>query len=88
MISDDPAKALGHAKQEELFPERLKEIIGQPTTELELVSAYFVPTDAGVKSFVGFAKSGVKVKVPYELHWKRQMFRPCMLGMPSTARNY
>ena len=63
MISDDPAKGLGRAKQEDLFPERLKEIIGQPTTELELVSAYFVPTDAGVKSFVSFAKTGVKVKV-------------------------
>lgn len=63
MISDDPAKGLGRAKQEELFPERLKEIIGQPTTELELVSAYFVPTGAGVNSFVGFAKSGVQVKV-------------------------
>jgi len=63
MISDDPAKGLGRAKQEELFPERLKKIIGQPTTELELVSAYFVPTDAGVKSFVDFAKGGIKVKI-------------------------
>jgi len=63
MISDDPAKGLGRAKHEELFPERLKQVIGQPRTELELVSAYFVPTIPGVKSFVSLAEAGVKVKV-------------------------
>jgi cardiolipin synthase C len=63
IIRDDPLKGLGRAKPDELFPERLKAVIGQPTTELELVSAYFVPTNAGVTSFVSFAKSGVKVKV-------------------------
>jgi len=63
MVSDDPAKGLGRAKPEELFPQRLEKVIGEPTSELELVSAYFVPTDAGVKSFVGLAQSGVKVKV-------------------------
>src|SRR5205814_1993204 len=51
------------AKADELFPQRLKQIIGQPTTDFGLVSAYFVPTDAGVKSFVEFAQSGVNVKV-------------------------
>ena len=63
LISDDPAKGLGRAKPDQLFPERLKEVIGYPTMELELVSAYFVPSDAGVKSFVALAKNGVKVKV-------------------------
>jgi len=63
LISDDPAKALGRAAPEELFPQRLKEVIGQPTRELELVSAYFVPTESGVKSFVDFSANGVKVKV-------------------------
>jgi cardiolipin synthase C len=63
MVSDDPAKGLGRAEAEALFPQRLKNVIGQPKTDLELVSAYFVPTEAGVKSFVEFAKSGVKVKV-------------------------
>ena len=63
IVSDDPAKGLGRAKTAELFPQQLKELIGQPSTELELVSAYFVPTDAGVKSLVAFAQNGVKVKV-------------------------
>ncbi|HJT82571.1 MAG TPA: phospholipase D family protein [Chthoniobacterales bacterium] len=63
MVSDDPAKGLGRAKGKQLFPNRLKEVIGQPTRELELVSPYFVPTDDGVKSFVTLAESGVKVNV-------------------------
>lgn len=63
MVSDDPGKGLGRATKEELFPQRLKEVVGQPTRELELVSAYFVPTDDGVKSFVALAESGVKVTV-------------------------
>jgi len=63
MISDDPAKGLGRAAHDALFPQRLEEVIGQPVTELELVSAYFVPSKPGVGSFVSFAKSGVKVKV-------------------------
>jgi putative cardiolipin synthase len=63
MVSDDPAKGLGLAKVEELFPQRLEKVIGLPASELELVSAYFVPTDAGVKSLVALAQSSVKVKV-------------------------
>jgi putative cardiolipin synthase len=63
IVSDDPAKALGRLKFEELFPQRLKKIIGQPTRELELVSPYFVPTDEGAKSFVALAERGVKVNV-------------------------
>ena len=63
MVSDDPAKGLGRAKTDQMFPQRLKEVIGQPTRELELVSPYFVPTDDGVKSFVSLAESGVEVKV-------------------------
>ena len=63
IVSDDPLKGLGRAKPEELFPQRLKAIVGEPVRELELVSAYFVPTEAGVNALVGFAKNGVKVKV-------------------------
>jgi putative cardiolipin synthase len=40
IISDDPAKGLGRAAPDALFPERLKKVLGQPATELELVSAY------------------------------------------------
>ena len=63
IISDDPAKGLGRAPPENLFPQQLSEIIGQPATDVELVAAYFVPTATGVNSFVGLSQRGVKMKV-------------------------
>jgi putative cardiolipin synthase len=63
MISDDPAKGLGRAAPEKLFPQQLKEIVGQPRRNFELVSAYFVPSAHGAHSLVSFAKSGVKIRV-------------------------
>lgn len=63
MISDDPAKGLGRAEREELFPFQLREAIGEPKNNLELVAAYFVPTSSGAVSFVGMAKQGVKIRV-------------------------
>jgi putative cardiolipin synthase len=39
MISDDPAKGLGLAAPAKLFPSQLKEVIGEPSSSLELVSA-------------------------------------------------
>lgn len=63
MVSDDPAKGLGLAATEAFLPQKLKEIIGEPVSEVELVSAYFVPTAAGVASFVAMAERGVKIRV-------------------------
>jgi putative cardiolipin synthase len=63
MISDDPAKGLGRATPEKLFPQQLKEVVGQPMRNFELVSAYFVPTAAGAHSLVSFAKGGIKIQV-------------------------
>ena len=63
MISDDPAKGLGRAPPEKLFHEQLREIIGDPISDLELVASYLVPGDTGTESFVSMAKRGVKVKI-------------------------
>lgn len=63
MISDDPAKGLGLAEREEMFPFQLREAIGDPAKHLELVAAYFVPTAAGRDSFAGMAKRGINVQV-------------------------
>ena len=63
MVSDDPAKGLGRAAPETLFPEQLRRIFGEPATDVELVAAYFVPTAAGVDWFVSMARRGVKVRV-------------------------
>lgn len=63
MVSDDPAKGLGRAAPEEMFPLQLKKIIGDPERHLELVAGYFLPTETGVVSFVSMAKRGVKIRV-------------------------
>ncbi len=63
MISDDPAKGLGQAPPELLLPLRLKEIIGDPRKEMNLVVAYFVPTAEGVGTLAALAGRGVKVRI-------------------------
>lgn len=63
LVSDDPAKGLGRAEPEALLPFQLHEIIGVPRSDVELVSPYFVPTQAGVEAFVALAQMGVKVRI-------------------------
>lgn len=63
MVSDDPAKGLGRAVPNGLLSQKLQEIIGKPTTDVELVSAYFVPTAAGVEAFTALAGQGVKIRI-------------------------
>jgi putative cardiolipin synthase len=63
MLSDDPAKGLGRAATERLFPRQLEDAIGEPASHLEMVMAYFVPTTAGVNSLVSMARRGVKIKI-------------------------
>jgi cardiolipin synthase C len=63
LISDDPAKGLGLAAPEALLTYKLKDVIGEPTRELNLVSPYFVPTATGVASLTALAKEGIHVRV-------------------------
>src|SRR5205823_8567476 len=43
MRSDDPAKAVGRGRDEQMLFAKLKSLIGTPHRELRLISAYFVP---------------------------------------------
>jgi cardiolipin synthase C len=63
MVSDDPAKGLGLAAKDDFLWDRLKRILKTSTQELQLISAYFVPTAAGVEFFNSLARRGVKVTV-------------------------
>jgi putative cardiolipin synthase len=63
MISDDPAKGLGLVPKEDLFPEQLRQLIGDPKRELDLVSPYFVPTDEGAAALVRLTQRGVRVRI-------------------------
>ncbi|MCO5101344.1 MAG: phospholipase D family protein [Burkholderiaceae bacterium] len=63
MISDDPAKGLGRARDDELLWTRLEEVFQASTSELELVSPYFVPGRRGVEYFSALARQGIKVTI-------------------------
>jgi cardiolipin synthase C len=63
LISDDPAKGLGQAKEGALLWPRLKESIGTPRQALRLVSPYFVPGSAGVGALAAMSRQRVKIDV-------------------------
>jgi putative cardiolipin synthase len=63
MVSDDPRKGLGNAEKESLMIQQFQDIIGNPSVDVELVSPYFVPTEAGVEAFAWLVRKGVEVKV-------------------------
>jgi putative cardiolipin synthase len=64
MVSDDPRKGLGQARDEDLLAHQLRRILARPPrASLDLVSPYFVPTDAGVGVFARLAASGVRVRI-------------------------
>jgi cardiolipin synthase C len=63
MLSDDPAKALGRARPHELLEQRLIGALGNPMRELQLISAYLVPTQEGVDTLVDLTRSGVRITV-------------------------
>jgi putative cardiolipin synthase len=63
MISDDPAKALGHARRKSLVIAKLQTIFGEPKTQVDLVSPYFVPGTTGTESLRRWSGHGVKVRI-------------------------
>jgi len=63
MVSDDPTKGLGLAAPKTFLPEKLKRFIGEPVSEMMVVSPYFVPTAAGVDALVAMAGRGVTIKL-------------------------
>jgi putative cardiolipin synthase len=63
LVSDDPAKGLNGAPPDTLVTRQLQEILGEPKRELDLVSPYFVPTEAGTRYFTQLAGRGVAVRI-------------------------
>lgn len=63
MVSDDPKKGLGQAKDNELLIFSLNDILGTPEQNIILVSPYFVPTKAGVKAFKSMIEKGISITV-------------------------
>jgi cardiolipin synthase C len=63
MLCDDPEKGLGRAKPEVLLAQKLRAIFSEPTSEVELVSPYFVPASWGTEFLVGLAEHGVRIRI-------------------------
>jgi len=61
-FSDDPSKGLGEATEDQLLLTRILEI-ADPQSSFDLVSAYFIPGDAGTELLTGFAEAGVETRV-------------------------
>ncbi|ENX41503.1 phospholipase D family protein [Acinetobacter sp. NIPH 2100] len=62
-VADPPNKVLGQAKQEDLLFWQVLQLKGKPEKHMELVSAYFVPTQQGTDYLSKLSKDGVKVRV-------------------------
>jgi putative cardiolipin synthase len=63
MVSDHPAKGLGLAPYRKLLWPQLKRLLGTPTTDVQLVSPYFVPGPNGVRYFRTLVERGVTTTV-------------------------
>jgi putative cardiolipin synthase len=63
LVFDEPNKGLGKAEASALLLTRLREILGSPQRELDLISPYFVPGKAGTEAFARYAQDGVRVRV-------------------------
>ena len=63
MVSDDPSKGLGRAREDQLLWTRLKQVLGMPKRSLHLVSPYFVPGSQGVQDLTRFARGGTSVRI-------------------------
>ncbi|MBJ8869622.1 phospholipase D family protein [Citrobacter braakii] len=63
LLSDDPAKGEGKAPRHSLLPQRLFDVMGSPTERIDIISAYFVPTRAGVAQLLRLVRKGVKIAI-------------------------
>jgi putative cardiolipin synthase len=63
LVSDDPAKGLGKGAPDGLISQRLRRVLGGAEREVELVTPYFVPTEAGVRALSDLVARGVTVSV-------------------------
>lgn len=63
LVSDDPAKIAGEASAADTVVGQLRRALGEPTRELEIVSAYFVLEPADIDLLTGWAHHGVAISV-------------------------
>lgn len=62
-VADSPKKVQGKATNNELIYNQMFKIMGQPQKQLELVSAYFVPTGTGTDYLNYLNQNGLKTRI-------------------------
>ncbi|MDQ6639222.1 MAG: phospholipase D-like domain-containing protein, partial [Pseudomonadota bacterium] len=92
-VSDDPAKGQRRATDDALLWPQVERFMKPPVRQLDLVSAYFVPGEAGVGYLIALAKRGVKITVLTNsleatdvpaVHSGYSKWRPALLGAGIT----
>lgn len=63
LVSDDPAKGLGHAEVNDLLFPQLMELLARPSASVDLVSAYFVPGVRFAHALANLARDGTRVRI-------------------------
>ena len=62
LVSDDPAKGQGKVTEDLLMHRRLSDILDQPETSVDLVSAYFIPGENLRNRLSQWAQAGLTVR--------------------------
>ncbi|KGT46477.1 MULTISPECIES: phospholipase D family protein [Acinetobacter] len=62
-VADSPNKARPEAKEHDYIYTHMLNVMGEPSNHLELVSAYFVPTQWGADYLSTRSKNGLKVRI-------------------------
>ncbi len=68
LVSDDPAKGLGEAADEDLLFPQLMALLSRPTRSVDLVSAYFIPGREFTEALQRLASAGLRVRILTNSH--------------------
>ncbi|CAM3336704.1 phosphatidylserine/phosphatidylglycerophosphate/ cardiolipin synthase family protein [Paracoccus nototheniae] len=63
LVSDDPAKGLNKARQNDFLFPQLMQLVSRPDRSVDLVSAYFVPGTGFTEALTRIARSGTRVRI-------------------------
>jgi putative cardiolipin synthase len=63
LVSDDPAKGLGEAADDDLLFPQLMALLARPGRSVDLVSAYFVPGRRFTTALADLARGGTRVRI-------------------------
>jgi putative cardiolipin synthase len=63
LVHDAPEKIDKDAKPEEHLTFQMQHIIGQPQRQVDIISAYFVPSDQGKQALIKLRQQDVKIRI-------------------------